>query len=338
MAQNNEPVDKALDGASMAPTVKTAEAQERDTADKEISENKVKPVSLNTFHIETHKNIDDAHQLNEKSEILGPTSPDATKNAEGFTDIKKSEDEDSDNSNDSISASFSAGQENLKKDLNSLPKVAAQQGSAKKGPMYDSQDTATVTKSVNMGRLRLAWDLSQIAKATPDDIFKSDPIKEEYEFKGIEICVEWPKGSVRQYKEDNVLKDGKHMKADYGYFKNTTSEDGEELDCYVGTNHKAPKVFLLMQKPTPWDIEHGMDSPEEKYMLGFNSKEEAKNAYFGSMPSKWFDSITEIDWEAFLERLADAKIKKPKFRSLKKSLAELSKMEERLIPKLVIKL
>jgi len=333
---NPEPIEKALDGASMAPTVKTKEAIEREASDKKLNENKIKPVSLNTMHVVMVKNIDDPHQMNDSSKTLGNTTPnDVNNNNPEFENVKKSEDE---GSEDSESAeSFSKGQENLKKDLNSLPKVAAEQVPAKKGPMYDSQDTAVV-KAVNTGRLKLAWDLNKIAKATVEDLYKSDPIKKEYEFQGIEICIEWPKGSIRQYKEDNEMKDGKRMKADYGYFKGTTSEDKEELDCYVGPNHKTTKIFLLMQKPTPWDIEHGMDSPEEKYMLGFNSKEEAKNAYLGSMPSKWFDSITEIDWDAFLERLKDAKIVKPKFRSLKKSLAELNKMEERLIPKLVIKL
>lgn len=337
MAQNNE-VDKALDGASRAPTVKTEEARERETADRRLHEHESKPVSVNkTSHLTMIKGTDDPHQLNDKSQTLGPTAPETAENAHGFEDIKKSEEDDDDDSS-SLAASFSAGQDNLKKDLNSLPKVAAQQVPEKKGPMYDSQDTATVVKSVNLDRLKLAWDLNKIAKAGPEDLRKNDPIKKEYGFKGIDICIEWEKGSIRQYKEDGEMKDGKRMKADYGYFKDTTSEDKEELDCYVGTNHKSNKVFLLMQKPTPWDIEHGMDSPEEKYMLGFNSKEEAKNAYLGSMPSKWFDSITDIDWDAFTERLSDAKIKKPKFKALKKSLAELSRMEERLIPKLVIKI
>lgn len=146
-------------------------------------------------------------------------------------------------------------------------------------------------------------------KAFFGDIKKSDPIKKEYTFKDIDICIEWPKGSIRKYGKDNSL-DGKKMKADYGYIKNTTSPDHEEIDVYVGSRKDSDKVFLLLQKPTPYDIEHGFSMPEEKYMLGFNSKEEAEKAYKGSMPAKWFESIEEINFHYMYKKIRTNEIKK----------------------------
>ena len=55
-----EPINKAMDGASMAPKVKTKEAVERDAAETQLNEYKNKPVSLNTMHVGSiSKNIEE---------------------------------------------------------------------------------------------------------------------------------------------------------------------------------------------------------------------------------------------------------------------------------------
>ncbi len=346
MGQNNKQVTGELEKAneySMAPSIKTKEAAERDETEKEATENRSKPVSMNKFSITgtgtgigVNKGIDDPQQADPRAESLGTSPPSV--GSHGFKDMIKAEDESSELSPGEQSEHFKNSQSELKKDLQSLPKVTSDQGNKKdKAPIYDMTQSGTLGKSINITRLKLAWDLHHIARTTPEDLIKNDPIKKEFNFRGLDICIEWPKGTVRKYRSDGVLKDGKTMKADYGYFKNTITEDKEELDCYVGT-HQSDKVFLLMQKPTPWDIQQGLNEPEEKYMLGFRSSEEAKTAYMGSMPSKFFDSITEVDWEAFIARLQEAKVKRPQHKALKKSFEELNRLEQNLIPKLVIKI
>lgn len=141
------------------------------------------------------------------------------------------------------------------------------------------------------------------------DLKKSDPTKKEYKYGELELCIEWKKGEIRKYGKNNE-KDGKVMKADYGYIKGTTSPDGEEIDVYHGSHSDSTKVFLLLQKPTPYDVEHGFTVPEEKYMLGFNSIKEAEKAYKGSMPSKWFESIREIDQHYLYKKVRNNEIKK----------------------------
>ena len=43
---------------------------------------------------------------------------------------------------------------------------------------------------------------------------ENDPIQKVVDFKGIQIDVEWPKGSTREYKQSNFKK---LMLCDYGY-------------------------------------------------------------------------------------------------------------------------
>ena len=142
----------------------------------------------------------------------------------------------------------------------------------------------------------IAKGVEAFNKAFFGTLEKSDPIKKQYSFKGIPIKIEWPMGKVRKYGKNNE-KDGEIMKADYGYIANTISPDGEEIDVYCGPNKKSDKLFLMLQKPTPYDVEHGFTEPEEKYMLGFDSIEEAEKAFKDSMPSKWFKSIKEISYD-----------------------------------------
>jgi len=83
-----------------------------------------------------------------------------------------------------------------------------------------------------------------------------------------------------------------------------------EVDCYVGPMKTSDKVFLLMQKPTKWDLEHGMTAPEEKWMLGFATIEQAKQCYLDSMPDEWFLSIGEVAMGDFEECIRKAKLQK----------------------------
>jgi len=217
----------------------------------------------------------------------------------------------SDNDDSLDSAEFANTQTELKKFLGGLPSVAAKQVRKKEGPAYsfdnDGSGDAPVQKSYNMDRVRLAWDLHQVANKRPHfNLKKSDPVKGTLEVGGVEICVEWPKGSIRRYKENGIMKDGKLMLASYGYVPDTITSDGEELDVYVGPNKRSERVFLLLQKPTPWDISQNNLEPEEKYMLGFDDMEEARKAFIGSMPAKFFKNIREVDWSYFVHRVDKA--------------------------------
>jgi hypothetical protein len=91
---------------------------------------------------------------------------------------------------------------------------------------------------------------------------------------GLGIAIENRKGSVRK----GVDKDGKpwrtEMKLPYGYIKGSNGADGEEVDCYVGPVKDAPEAHVVHQHRS-----NGKGYDEDKVMLGFNSKEEAREAY-----------------------------------------------------------
>src|SRR5690606_26746903 len=52
-----------------------------------------------------------------------------------------------------------------------------------------------------------------------------DQIKNTKNFHGLEIDIEWPKGSIRSYKGDDTYVT--HMKCDYGYVRNIEGADGD---------------------------------------------------------------------------------------------------------------
>jgi len=90
-------------------------------------------------------------------------------------------------------------------------------------------------------------------------------------FQGLDITIENEVGSQRHWKsatEEGVIT----MKVPYGYINGTVGADGDELDCFVGKSQYAPSAFIVRQMN-----EQGYD--EEKVFLGFDTIEEAKEAY-----------------------------------------------------------
>lgn len=91
---------------------------------------------------------------------------------------------------------------------------------------------------------------------------------------GLDISIENKKGSYRS----GVDKDGHKWKVkmynDYGYIRGTVGTDKDHLDCYVGSDKDAKKVYVIHQNdPTTHEYD------EDKCMLCFSSADEAKKAY-----------------------------------------------------------
>lgn len=94
------------------------------------------------------------------------------------------------------------------------------------------------------------------------------------EHQGLPIAIENRAGSVRK----GVDPDGKPwsttFKHPYGYIKGTKGKDGEEIDVYVGPHEDAPKAHVIHQRKLD-----GSGHDEDKVMLGFKSRAEARKAY-----------------------------------------------------------
>ena len=112
---------------------------------------------------------------------------------------------------------------------------------------------------------------------------------------GMDISIENKKGSYRS----GVDKDGHKWKTlmhyDYGYIRGTVGVDKDHLDCYVGPDKEAQKVYVIHQNDP---VTHKYD--EDKCMLCFSSAADAKAAYmkqydrpgfFGSMTTMTIDQF-----------------------------------------------
>ena len=128
------------------------------------------------------------------------------------------------------------------------------------------------------------------------------PLQGHTTFQGISIDIENRKGSVRKGKD----KDGKPwrtvMKVPYGYIKDSTGADDEEVDCYVGPTKDAPNVYVVHQKKSDGTYD------EDKCIFGVNSKAEAKALYLQHYNTpKFLGPIKEVPVENFKEQLDSGK-------------------------------
>jgi len=122
-------------------------------------------------------------------------------------------------------------------------------------------------------------------------------------FRGLKISVETDKGSVREGTDKNGHNWSVKMKHPYGYIRMSEGADGEHVDCYVGPNEDAEKVYVIHQN----DPDTGKYD-EDKCMLGFDSPEEAKEAYLVHYDKPgFFGSMDEMTFEEFKEAVFSTK-------------------------------
>ena len=123
-------------------------------------------------------------------------------------------------------------------------------------------------------------------------------IRDVMNFKGITIAIENPVDSTRE----GVDADGNPWSTTflypYGYILGTRGVDNDGVDCFVGGNLLSDKVFIIHQTD-------GKDNyDEDKCMLGFDNKEQARDAYLAHYDSQSFlGEITEMPFFEFKELL-----------------------------------
>ena len=111
--------------------------------------------------------------------------------------------------------------------------------------------------------------------------------------KGMKIAIENPAGSKRYYGND-----GKYnvMKNHYGYFNITKGKDGDAVDVFLGPDiENFDRIYCIDQNKANGEFD------ETKVMLGFSSKEEAKDAYMSNYSPDWkgFRDITAVSIKDF---------------------------------------
>lgn len=99
---------------------------------------------------------------------------------------------------------------------------------------------------------------------------------------GFDITIKNPKGSVRSGKDADGKEWSVTMKNDYGYIRGTEGVDGDHIDVFLSDNPEQGNVYVIdqvNQKTGEYD--------ESKVMYGFNSLEEAKDAYLANFEEGW---------------------------------------------------
>lgn len=125
---------------------------------------------------------------------------------------------------------------------------------------------------------------------------------------GLNIAIENPKGSIREWaNQDTGERGAKKMPFDYGYIKSTEGADGDAVDVYVGPNEKAKKVFVVNQLKKDGSFD------EHKAMMGFNNIEQAKAGYMRNFQHGWkgMGDVVEMSTSEFHEWVKNGDHKSP---------------------------
>lgn len=123
---------------------------------------------------------------------------------------------------------------------------------------------------------------------------------------GMSIAIENARGDERSGTDKDGNKWTSTMSDHYGYLKGTNGADGDHVDVYVGANPQSDQVFVIDQV----DENGGFD--EHKVMLGFDSEEQATEAYLSNFDKDWkLGDVTGMPISEFKEWLKDGDHKKP---------------------------
>lgn len=137
----------------------------------------------------------------------------------------------------------------------------------------------------------------------------NDPVRKTIDWRGIQVDIEWPKGTMRRYEdEDGETTFENEMFADYGRIRGTDSLDGEEIDVYLGPELGSDGIVFVVDQLVTKDSKDCLaegkkpgDFDEHKFMLGFPDEESAREAYAGSMTPEHFGGIYGMTFDEFVE-------------------------------------
>lgn len=153
----------------------------------------------------------------------------------------------------------------------------------------DGNAIAMVNKAIEEAEKETETDL------TPEQKESGNYKKGHVKIQDFDIAIENPKGSVRS----GVDKDGKEwsqeMHNTYGYFEGTKGKDSDDVDCFIGPNPLSEDIFVIDQ------LDKDGNFDEHKVMFGFDSSEEAREAYLSNYEEGWtgLGDITKVNVEDF---------------------------------------
>ena len=141
---------------------------------------------------------------------------------------------------------------------------------------------------------------------------------------GYNITIENPKGSVRRGTDSNGNEWKNVLNNDYGYIRGTKGVDGDHIDVYLSDNPEEGNVFVVDQvRPDTGEFD------EHKVMYGFNSMDEAREAYLANFSEGWngLGTITEVTKDEFRKWIDSSHRKTKPFSEYKSVKAEGAQSE-----------
>lgn len=112
---------------------------------------------------------------------------------------------------------------------------------------------------------------------------------------GFNLTIENPKGSIRSGVDATGKEWSITMNNTYGYIRGTEGVDGDHIDMFLSDDPANGNVYIVDQI----NQETG-EFDEHKVMYGFNSMEEAKDAYLSNYSEGWkIGAVTEVSKEEF---------------------------------------
>jgi len=131
--------------------------------------------------------------------------------------------------------------------------------------------------------------------------------KGSFQWNGLTIKIENPRGSTRSGTSGNGKEWSIVMKYDYGYLASgQDGRDGDKIDIFIGDNPDSQLVFVIDQMFNGKFDEH-------KCVLGALTKEQAKKTYLSNYEKGWtgLGSISSLTVEQFKEWSKNGNAKKP---------------------------
>ncbi|MCR4772746.1 MAG: hypothetical protein K5854_00100, partial [Prevotella sp.] len=165
----------------------------------------------------------------------------------------------------------------------------SEEADKKQENVSDSHDT-TIQDQVDAAAKEVNTEPTEAQKEAGN--YKKGHIK----FDGYDITIENPKGSVRRGTDADGKAWETEMHNTYGYIRGTEGVDGDHIDVYLSDDPTHGNVFVIDQvNPETGEFD------EHKVMYGFDSAEEARNAYLSNYTKDWkgLGNITEVSKEEF---------------------------------------
>ena len=151
---------------------------------------------------------------------------------------------------------------------------------------------------------------------------------------GFEITLENPKGGTRSGVDKNGKKWSIAMNNDYGYIRGTEAVDGDHIDVFLSDNPTEGRVFVVDQLN-----EEGFFD-ESKVMYGFDTLNEARDAYLSNYEKGWekrIMDITEVSKEEFKKWIDSSHRKTKAFSEYKSVKSESNDIRFRVANKLQVR-